>query len=551
MRLHHDHRHLAADHLGAALSQAVVPFTAGLVLGGALLAFLRHRRLRWTWGLFVAPLAYGSWLVTWRAGLLLAVGGATTVLGGVRLHLEAIGRGGEEARAARAAIGPLAVLRSLVAERGARRRPRKGTTLAIGRTRRGSVCRVPIGRPGEGRHVLTVGATGGGKTVSQASIVAAHIDAGMAAIVVDPKGDGRLRATLRASAAAAGVTFREWSPSGSAIYNPIANGNPDEIADKALAAHEWSEPHYEMATRRLLGLTLATMRAAGHWPPTLSGLVDHSHPDRLDALADRAGGEIAARVCAYVDGLDGGARSDLRGGRDRLAILAEGEIGRRLDPGLGDGEEIDLARALDRGEVVYFRVEADRYPLAARLLAAALITDLASLAAGRQAGPTAAVVLIDEFGSLASAQVSRLLARCRGAGVSLILGTQSLADLRAVGPGDDTLTEQVISNVGYTIAHRIADPDSAERLARMAGTEPDWTRTEQLDRGFFSSSPGASTRTRQRDFVVGPDDFKRLTQGRAILINPTATPPAEVVSIWPPEIGAERRGDPRFVRGRP
>ncbi len=532
---HHHHGQLSAP-FGAALSQALIPSMAGLVFGGALLVYLRHRRLRWTWALGIAPFAYGSWLVSWRAGLLLGVGGATAIVAGIRLHLESLGRGGEEARAARHAIGPLVVLRSLIAERGARRHPRKGTTLAIGRTARGSVCRVPIGRPGEGRHVLTVGATGGGKTVSQASIVAAHIDAGMAAVVVDPKGDSRLRATLRASAAAAGVRFREWSPSGSAIYNPIANGNPDEIADKALAAHEWSEPHYEMATRRLLGLTLATMQAAGLWPPTLSGLVDHSHPDRLDALGDRAGGEVAGRVRSYVNGLDAGARSDLRGGRDRLAILAEGELGRRLDPALGDGEEIDLRRALDRREVVYFRVDADRYPLAARLLGAALVIDLASLAAGRQGDPTAAVVLMDEFGSLAAAQVSRLLARCRGAGISLVLGTQSLADLRAVGSGEDTLTEQVIANVGYTIAHRIADPDSAERLARMAGTEPDWTKTEQLGPGFFSASPGMATRTRERDFIVGPDAFKRLAPGRAVVINPTGKPPAEIVQIWPPEL---------------
>jgi type IV secretory pathway TraG/TraD family ATPase VirD4 len=97
------------------------------------------------------------------------------------------------------------------------------------------------------------------------------------------------------------------------------------------------------------------------------------------------------------------------------------------------------------------------------------------------------------------------------------------------------LTEQGIANVGYTIAHRIADPDSAERLARMDGTEPDWTRTEQLGPGFFSGPAGAATRTRERDFVVGPDDFKRLPPGRAVVIHPTAKPPAEVVQIWPPE----------------
>lgn len=532
MRPHH--RHLADDRIGTALGQLTLPLVAGMVFGGAILAFLRYHRLRWTWGFFLVPLAYGSWLVSWRAGLVLAVGAATAIGGGARWHMEAIGRGGEEARGAGEAIGPLAVLRSLLAERGARQRRRKGRTLAIGRTRRGSVCRVPMGAPDEGRHVLSLGSTGGGKTITQAAIVDAHIDAGMAAVAVDPKGDGRLRSTLRASAAAAGVSFREWSPSGSVIYNPLATGEPDEIADKALAAHEWTEPHYEMATRRLLGLALAMMQAAKQWPPTLSGLVENMHPDRLDALADRAGGEVAARVRAYVDGLDGKARSDLRGGRDRLAILAEGELGRRLDPTRSGGEQIDLGRAFERREVVYFSLDADRYPVAARLLTAALVMDLASLASGWQGGKAAAIVLIDEFGSLVTAQVSRLLARCRGAGISLVLGTQSLADLRGVALAEDTLTEQVISNVSYVVAHRIPDPDSAERLARMAGTAPAWTRTEQMGGGFFSSPQGAATRTRERDFIVGPDAFKRLGQGEAIVIDPIATPPAEVVRIWPP-----------------
>lgn len=543
--LHPYHRHLPVTHLGAALSEAVVPFMAGLVLGGLVLVYLRSRRLRWTWAPLLAPLASLAWLVSWRPGLALAVAAVAAVGGGAHRHMEAIRRGGEEARAAREEIGPLVVARSLVAERGVRRRRRRGATLAIGRTPRGSVCRVPMGSPGEGRHVLVPGATGGGKTVTQAAIVEAHIDAGMAAAVVDPKGDGRLRATLRAAAAAAGVPCREWSPAGRVAYNPLASGSPDEIADKALAAHEWSEPHYEAATRRLLGVVTATMRAAGEWPPTLSGVVENMAPDRLDALADRAGGEVGARARSYVDGLDAGARSELRGGRNRLAVLAEGELGRRLDPARGEGGQIDLARALDRGEVVYFSVDADRYPLVSRLLTAALVMDLASLAAARQGGEAAAIVLIDEFGALATSQVARLLARCRGAGISLVLGTQSLADLRGVGTGEDTLVEQVISNVSYVVAHRIADPDSAERLARMAGTEPAWSRTEQVGGGFFQAPAGAATRTRERDFIAHPDRFKRLPPGRAIVVQPTASPPAEVVSIWPPRtapIASPRRG---------
>lgn len=541
-RRHHHRHHVAVDRHpvvqgpGAALAQFTVPIVVGLLLGCALALLLRRRRLRWTWALCVVPVAYLSWLVSWRVGLALSVAAVMATALGVRLHLDALNRGGEEARAEREAIGPLVVMRSLIAERRARQGRRKGGTLAIGRTRRGLVCRVPLGGPGHGVHSLVVGATGAGKTVTMAALVQAHVAEGQGAIVLDPKGDVGLRRTVAEAAAAAGVRLREWTPGGPTVYNPIARGNPTEIADKCLAAHEWSEPHYRTATQRLLGNALATMRAAGEWPPTLSALVAHMEPERLDALASRLDGGLAERVHGYVDGLDARRRADLGGGRDRLAVLVESELGPRLDPAFGVGEEIDLAACLDRGEVAYFSFEADRYPEASKLLAAALVIDLAALAAEKQGAGTAGVVLIDEFGALAADHVSRLFARARGAGLSLLLGTQSLADLRAARPDDasDTLTEQVFSNVAYAVVHRVGHPDAAETLARLAGTEPAWTRTEQMGGGLLGAPSGAATRTRQRDFIVDVDQFKSLATGQAVVVNPRAKPRAEVVSIWPP-----------------
>ncbi|HWW66895.1 MAG TPA: hypothetical protein VNY83_02835 [Solirubrobacterales bacterium] len=89
-----------------------------------------------------------------------------------------------------------------------------------------------------------------------------------------------------------------------------------------------------MATQRLLLQALGTMRAADLWPPTLSTLVAHMQPERLGALAD-------------------------------------GELGPWLDPSLGEGEALDLQSSLRRGEVLYFHLDADRYPAASKLLAAA------------------------------------------------------------------------------------------------------------------------------------------------------------------------------------
>ena len=133
--------------------------------------------------------------------------------------------------------------------------------LAIGADRRGRVCRVPFGTA-HGVHALIAGATGAGKTVTQAAIVQAHVLAGQPVIVIDPKGDPFLRATLADAAEQMRVPFRVWTPTGPCVYNPLARGGPTEIADKALSAHRWSEPHYELATQRLLGHVLTTMQAA-------------------------------------------------------------------------------------------------------------------------------------------------------------------------------------------------------------------------------------------------------------------------------------------------
>ena len=286
----------------------------------------------------------------------------------------------------------------------------------------------------------------------------------------------------------------------------------------------------------MLGKVLGTLRAAGKWPPTMTQIVRHMDPERLDALAARVGGQVGEDVAEYVNGLSARAKSDLGGGRDRLAVLVEGELGARLDPSLAGAraQRIGLERALAKGEVVYFHIDADRYPAASQLLAAALVTDLVSLVAELQGGAAQGLLVIDEFAALAACEVKRLFARARGAGLSLALGTQSLADLRGTDPDDasDTFTEQVFTNVSYLVVHREADPESAERLAGVAGTVPGWSFTRKVGGGLWQ--PREGTKTREREYVIGPDQFKRLWPGHAVVIQPTEKRPAEVVRVFQP-----------------
>jgi hypothetical protein len=527
---------------------ALVPMAIGALVGLAALLYMRAARLRWTWGLFGVPLAYLAWPIEWRVGLGRGFMTAMAAGCGAYWHFEEVGRGGDDAREARERLGMWHVVRAHAARRRAEERrvsPAKARAvgrrvredrLAIGVNRRGGVRQVPFGSE-RGVHALVLGATGSGKTVTKAAIAESYVLAGIPAIAVDPKGDCYLRDVLRGAAEQAGMPFREWSPVSRTIYNPFERGEPTEIADKALQGHEWSEPHYELATQRLLGQVLPTMQAAGIWPPTLSQIVRYMDPERLDGLGSQVGGDVGARVAEYVDSLSAKARADLGGGRDRLAILAEGKFGPRIDPGLGKGPVLSLKRALSQGEVIYMNLDADRYPAASKLLAAALVMDLVTLVAEMQGNEARGLLVIDEFAALAAGQVSRLFGRARSAGLSVLLGTQSLADLRGARADDpsDTLTEQVLTNIEFAVVHREADPDSAERLARMAGTQPSWTTTERVggkrDSWF---QPREGTRTKDREFVVPPDEFKRLGTGEAVVIDPTAKPPAEIVRVFAP-----------------
>jgi conjugal transfer pilus assembly protein TraD len=121
--------------------------------------------------------------------------------------------------------------------------------------------------------------------------------------------------------------------------------------------------------------------------------------------------------------------------------------------------------------------------------------------------------MIDEFSAVTAQQVARLFGRARSAGVSLILGTQELADLKSVGDG--ALREQTLGNVATVVAHRQDVPESAELIAAMAGTKALWITTQQTADGLIGAGPsGRGTRRRGYEFEIHPGHIKQLPTGR-------------------------------------
>ncbi len=494
-------------------------------VGGRLLAsWLRARGLRWTWALF----GFGSSFVLFAVPVLAnGLVGASVVAcwKGARWHRSDLAQGRDLAEIARARLGPATVLiRWVRNERLARGGWVAGQTLVVGRDVRGCPVSIPVGE-GAGSHTLVLGATGSGKTVSEAWIAGRLVAHGHGAIVIDPKGDDGLRAELQRVAGLARRPFLEWTPEGPCSYNPYASGSDGEIVDKALAGEVFTEPHYLRLTQRYLGHAVRTMRAA-KIPITVGTLMANLHPDRLAETARALPGDQAEVVEEYLDSLVERQRRDLAGARDRLSILAESEVSRWFDP---DGASaIDLRKAVASHGVVYFALDSDRRPLLAQMVAA-LVSDLVTLAAHQQENPIPTVVLIDEFSAVAARQVSRLFGRARSAGMSLLLATQELADLQTVDAG---LRDQVLGNVETVIAHRQNVPASAETIAKVASSKPTWVTTQQTeDRLFGLVLSGRGSRRRDYEQEIHPSRVQQLYTGQALVITPDSGQRPVIASI--------------------
>jgi hypothetical protein len=407
-------------------------------------------------------------------------------------------------------------------------------------TRSPSADRIPVSASvltsTSGTHTLVAGATGSGKTVTQTWIATRAIAQGMAAIVIDPKNDRWMRERLRCAALAGGRRFVVWTPDGPTVYNPYARGGETEIADKALAGERFTEPHYLRQAQRYLGHAVRALRANGE-EVSLRSLVEMLDPVALEQLVreldrDREApashprrGQLTRAIHAYLDALTSRQQSDLTGVRDRLAIMAESDVGPWLDPTTTDAESFDLLDALRTGTVVYFSLQADSRPLLAHMLGSAIVQDLQTVVSALQERPARCVVVIDEFSAIAAEHVARLFGRARSAGMCLLLGTQELSDLRL--PGREMLLEQVLGNLTSLIAHRQVVPESAELIARLSGSRGTWRTTVGSD--------GRHTRTRTSRQLICPEEVMSLPRGCAAVLRLSSPRAATIAQMHSPE----------------
>jgi hypothetical protein len=524
-------------HLARLLETGMWLVIGGAVLGCAVALIVRWLGGSWTFGFLALAALPGLTLLSWQAQVCSDAYAVAVIGVGAWRHVGDLRAGGDLAQRARDRGSPLTRVRRWL---GWRKLRNGGWVtaegVAIGFTANGELVRIPVAGS---RAVMTLllGATGSGKTILQVLLGLAAITRGMGVIYLDPKGDDFVREQLRDAAAREGRRLRQWDPQGKTIYNPYECGSDTEVADKLLAAEVFTEPHYQRLAQRYIGHVIRALRLAGV-PVSLATVVEHMNSGRLSSLTRKMSPADARPLLAYLETMTPQQERDLAGARDRLAILAESDVGHLLDPATGE-DVIDLRESLDRGDVVLFRLEADRRPLAAAMLGAAIVQDLVAISDERQHGEQRpGLIVIDEHSACGTPQTPRLFSRGRGAGLSQLVGTQEVADLGSADTdmpsGGGGMLPQIAGNIEVLLCGRQNMPASAELVVAIAGTRGAWITTQQTRAPAAGLLTGLGSRSRGREYVIHPDTIKSLDVAEFAVIEPRRRR-AVVVRVFHPD----------------
>jgi type IV secretory pathway TraG/TraD family ATPase VirD4 len=175
-----------------------------------------------------------------------------------------------------------------------------------------------------------------------------------------------------------------------------------------------------------------------------------------------------------------------------------------------------LEEALAENAVVYFCLQPLKFPAYAECLGKLIINDIKALASSQleRSEKQKIYTIFDEFSVFAGDQIVNLINQGRSAGIHAILATQSLSDIQK--KGGDPLVGQVLNNCNNYLILRQNHHVDAEQLAQVIGTTDAYQITTQIDQ---QARGGAGTVRQTKEFIVHPDEIKRLGIGKLIFVS--------------------------------
>jgi hypothetical protein len=343
------------------------------------------------------------------------------------------------------------------------------------------------------RHIVVLGEPGFGKTVTLLRLAVMAVHYGMQVIFLDLKGSTKTAAQFVAVMRQLGVQrikvypqepYDGWRGDAKTLYNRLMQ-----------MVESGTHPFYRRLTSSLV--SLAVHAPCG--PPTSSkDLLRRLERNWLyRAYAGKTIEHALARrtIARLVPHLDD------------LSLTFEGFFD-------GIAGALDGSWAMEDADAIYIGLDGDAQKEQAALMASYLLEDCAHYAKYRK-GARHALLVLDEFGVLDSANATDLYERVREPGMSVCASAQSYESL---GPQ----RKQVVTASSIKILHRCGDP---EEIVRYAGERevPAFSQLLEEERAFpLSETEQAPTQRTtvylRKQYAIPVEDVQQLPQGTIALI---------------------------------
>jgi len=407
------------------------------------------------------------------------------------------------------------------------------------------------------RHLAIVGQSGVGKTVLGMNLLWQQTARGGGWLFIDAKLDKDTRDQLAYMARAFGredefYVMNVDDPDNSNTYNPILNGDPDEIASRLLNLLPSTEGNpgsdfykqsannalitlvgaLQSAKKRYTFMDLAIMLQSAAAMSKVESLVPLDSPAFmvLQVFLDAFKKKDKTGITVDTDRL----KQVLGGMAGRIAQFAQGKFGRVFNT---TTPEIILPDIVRNNKMCYVMLPTMGKDTAALNLGKMVLSDLRTAVSEMQ-GLTKDerpnppfICFADEMGSYVMPGISRVFEQARSAHMIMVPAFQTFSNLASVSP---EFEEMVMGNTWTKCFFKLGAMNSANKAAELIGQERKFMYSVSASHSESASaqalrvapessqseSGGLGQSWRQsEDFRISPDKLMRLGVGEAVVVS--------------------------------
>lgn len=342
------------------------------------------------------------------------------------------------------------------------------------------------------RHAAIVGASGVGKTTLGILILWQQIVKGGGFLFIDAKVDNDTKDGLGYLAKSAGrerdyYVLNVDNPENSNTYNPLLNGDPDEVASRLLNLIPSTESnagadHYRQLANHALTAVIGGLKEARlryHFDDLITVFQSAA---AMQELVDKVpkGTKAKKNLELFLDKyrkLEKGEavidivklKAEIGGLAGRMAQFSQGKFGEIFNTYT---PEIDLYDIIKNNKMLYIMLPTMGKGTAALNLAKMILSDFMSAVYRIQNLPKSQrpwppfPAFFDEFGRYAISESAILIEQSRSANIAIMPGFQGYGNLADVS---DSFADMVLQSTWTKALFRFGSDESAERSADIIG----------------------------------------------------------------------------------